>query len=947
MTGGVMDHLHIFLLLFLSFTTQGLALDTGLCSSALGMQSGAIPDDHITASSFFDDIVKAIYARAHVEVGGGAWCPRNMVNREGKEFIEVNLDHVHVVTKVEVQGRFGNGKGQEFTEQYKLHYWRPGLQHWVTYKDGHGNEMLEGNSNTYLAKSATLRPPVIASRVRFVPYSRQPRTVCMRVEVFGCNYTEGVVSYSMPEGNTRGGSDGLHDLIYDGSLEDGWLYGGLGQLIDGEIGHTNFRVDALGLDRGYEWVGWKNDSFQGRPVEIIFEFDDIRIFSSIHIYTNNFFTKDTQVFSHAVISFSIGGEYFTAHPEVYYEYVPDRIFDNARNITIKLENIPAKFIKIELFFALRWIMISDVAFVSVPCGCNLTEEIQPTIAPIPTNASTSSVRVPIVPTQSEPSDPLLVGLVTLGIVFCIIPLVLGVLYYRSRMLNKTKLPKTPPTLSNCSLNDTKKVSMKMKDLHINMNLSPMSNGYSIANGKLYGHVTMDDDATTSMYHEPYKMPLHNPGYYTLNHNAVVGPDTPLKCPLPIDTDDSIDYAVPQINAAPPPSFSEVIKSISPPPVPLTKPPNSRHNSIRSILRQTPTPPIPPMPVIPPPPEQEYYMAPKMCLASNIQGVTGTSIYAFVDCTMQHKEIHVQEITSHCLHPINKLGEGAFGVVQLCKFDNSIKYNRRHVVVKTLNMGVTEEVKEKFLQEVKLLSILDDPNIAKLIGVVTQSEPHAMVLEYMDYGDLYQFLKHHVTEEGSGSPHILANKIINRPPTISYGALVHIAAQIAAGMKHLESVNLVHRDLSARNCLVGFGLDIKISDFGMSRSLYSNEYYKVGESHTLLPIRWMSCESILQGRFSSKSDVWAFGVTLWEIFTMARRRPYDELSNEEVLENISHCHLGDGSGMSMLPQPAICPRDMYDMMTACWRANEKQRPPFWDVQMFLQRKNLGYTLDYVN
>ncbi|CAL4073575.1 unnamed protein product [Meganyctiphanes norvegica] len=536
-------------------------------------------------------------------------------------------------------------------------------------------------------------------------------------------------------------------------------------------------------------------------------------------------------------------------------------------------------------------------------------------------------------------------MVTLGIVFCIVPLVLGVLYYRSRILNKTKLPKTPPTLSNCSLNDTKKVSMKMRDLHINMNISPMSNGYSRANGKLYGHVTMDDDATTAMYHEPYKMHLHNPGYYTLNHNTMVGSDTSLKCPLPIDTDDSIDYAVPQINATPPPSFSEVIKSISPPPVPLTKPPNSRHNSIRSTLRQTPTPPIPPMPVIPPPPEQEYYMASKMCLASNIQGVTGTVIYAFEEDSMQQEERNVPEISSHHFHPISNLGEGVFGVVQLCEFGNNGNGNRRHVAVKTLKSGVTEEVKDKFLQEVKILSILDDPNIVSLIGVVTQSEPHAMVLEYMNYGDLHQFLKHHVTEEGSGSPHIMANRSTNRRPTISYGALVYIASQIASGMKHLESMNLVHRDLSARNCLVGFGLDIKISDFGMSRSLYSSEYYKVGDSHTSLPIRWMAWESILQGRFSSKSDVWAFGVTLWEILTMARRMPYDELSNEGVLENISHCHLGDGSGMSMLPQPAICPRDMYDMMTACWRANEKQRPPFWEIQMFLQRKNLGYTLDY--
>ncbi|KAL7632172.1 UNVERIFIED_CONTAM: hypothetical protein RMT77_017514 [Armadillidium vulgare] len=108
---------------------------------------------------------------------------------------------------------------------------------------------------------------------------------------------------------------------------------------------------------------------------------------------------------------------------------------------------------------------------------------------------------------------------------------------------------------------------------------------------------------------------------------------------------------------------------------------------------------------------------------------------------------------------------------------------------------------------------------------------------------------------------------------------------------------------------------------------------------------MAWESVLQGRFTTKSDVWAFGVTLWEILTMTRRQAYDELSDEGVLENVSHCYHGDGSGMILLPMPQLCPREMYDMLTACWRPNERQRPPFWEIHMFLQRKNLGYSLDY--
>ena len=122
-------------------------------------------------------------ARAHVESGGGAWCPRDLVHTKGHEYLEIDLSGLHVLTKVEVQGRFGNGQGLEFAPHYKLQYWRPGMDNWATYKNAKGDKLFEGNSNTYLATASILSPAVVASRVRFVPYSDHPRTVCMRVEV--------------------------------------------------------------------------------------------------------------------------------------------------------------------------------------------------------------------------------------------------------------------------------------------------------------------------------------------------------------------------------------------------------------------------------------------------------------------------------------------------------------------------------------------------------------------------------------------------------------------------------------------------------------------------------------------------------------------------------------------------------------------------------------------
>ncbi|KAK3856825.1 hypothetical protein Pcinc_036880 [Petrolisthes cinctipes] len=676
--------------------------------------------------------------------------------------------------------------------------------------------------------------------------------------------------------------------------------------------------------QGYEWVGWKNDSRGERPIEITFEFDAVRNFSSVHLYTNNFFTKDTQVFSRARVLFSVGGHYYHEQPPVDFENQVDRIFENARNVSIPLHNAAAKFVKLQLYFSLRWLLLSEVAFDSVPCGCNMTEESPPEVTtesgeqePVAYDAAQTPV-----PARASPSGLLVGGLATLGVVFGVVPVALCVLYYRHQLASKTKTPPSTPTSA-----DAKKVSMKMKDFQINMNLTPTAKGYSRAEGAVYGRVTMQEAA--ALYQEPYRGPLLNPGYHTLGHAAAA---SPLKCPLPLDTDDSVDYAVPDLNMTPPPPFSEVYTP--PPPVPLTRPPSTLPTT--RTRKESPLPP--PVPPIPPPPDQQYYAAPQLCHASNIQGVTGCVIYAAADDCNLTEERPVTEVPRQCVRPLETLGQGKFGTVQLCEVED--ESGPCLVAMKSLRAGASEDTKKDFRVEAGVLGRLDDPNIVRLVGVVSRSEPLAMLLEYMTHGDLYQFLSRH---RGTGP---LTPDCDSDLPPLSYGALMYMASQVASGMKYLESVNVVHRDLAARNCLVGDSLTIKISDFGMSRTLYSNDYYRLSEGRALLPIRWMAWESILQGKFSTKSDVWAFGVTLWEILTMARQQPYSELSDDGVLENVSHCYHGDGSGMMLLPQPQLCPRDVYQTMASCWRVSHRQRPPFWQIFMFLQRKNLGYSLDYV-
>ncbi|KAI4489613.1 hypothetical protein M0802_010974 [Mischocyttarus mexicanus] len=173
-----------------------------------------------------------------------------MVTKEGKEYLEVNLHSPRILTSVKTQGRFGNGHGVEYTEEYFVEYWRPGFNKWVRWRNRRGTELLAGNNNPYTEKEQIFDPAIVATKIRFIPYTSHMRMVCMRVELYGCSWIEGLVSYSMPQGIKRGSEVDLSDRTYDGNEEGGYLSGGLGQLVDGQKGPDNFRLDISGNGKG-------------------------------------------------------------------------------------------------------------------------------------------------------------------------------------------------------------------------------------------------------------------------------------------------------------------------------------------------------------------------------------------------------------------------------------------------------------------------------------------------------------------------------------------------------------------------------------------------------------------------------------------------------------------------------------------------------------------------
>ncbi|XP_064618269.1 tyrosine-protein kinase receptor TYRO3-like [Liolophura sinensis] len=290
------------------------------------------------------------------------------------------------------------------------------------------------------------------------------------------------------------------------------------------------------------------------------------------------------------------------------------------------------------------------------------------------------------------------------------------------------------------------------------------------------------------------------------------------------------------------------------------------------------------------------------------------------------------IYDRLIHPdkmetLGQIGKGAFGTVYQGRYrpDNN-PLHAQYVAIKNIKESCTYPEIKAFMEEAIVMAGFRHANVLTMIGVCVHPITHipTLILPFMEHGDLQKYLRKFRYEDD----------LKNMTPELHQ--LLSFCLHIARGMTYLSDMKFVHRDLAARNCMLDSNMVVRVADFGLTRDIYSDSYYRQ-DKNKLLPIKWMALESLRDRVFNFQTDVWSFGVTVWEIFTLGKV-PYPELENIQVLPELERGQ--------RLPKPDTCPVAVHDMVLKCWLENPKERPSFVDIVKSIEA-NLGEMSEYLD
>ncbi|NXS77305.1 DDR1 protein, partial [Erpornis zantholeuca] len=651
--------------------------------------------------------------------GDGAWCPAGPVFPAEEEFLEVDLGQLHLVTLVGTQGRHAGGHGREFAHQYRVRYSRD-RRRWLPWRDRWG--VIGGNEDPEGVVLKDLAPPPVARALRVYPRAPRAMSVCLRLELYGCPWEAGLLSYTAPRGHIMALDPipvVLNDSTYDGFTAGPLHFGGLGQLSDGVLGLDDFmRTRERRLWPGYDYVGWPRPPGPRPHVELEFEFQELRVFHTVQVHCNNLHTRGVGIFREAECRFK--RSLATAwEPSVATHSLAGAIKDpSARSVTVPLGGRHARFIQCRFFFGAEWMLFSEVSFISgwvngwvlgsmVGCwgqwlgvGVNVAPEEPELVPPV---------------AKAEPGQsPALLGCLG-AIILLLLALIILILRHR---LCAGALGKSQRRASEAALRV--QLSVPGDTVVINNATGGGARGLPryerIPPGPGPGSGAGEYQEPTRARPRPPSQPpgAANPAYRLL----------------------LATYAQPMGGLArAPPNGAKPINT------------DGKGGAVRG--------PHPPKP---------HPHRPHLCPShSSGEPEGGAGAYAEADVTGSSAyalagPAHGPALPSFPRRHLRfreKLGEGQFGEVLLCEviaphtlgLAPPLGSGPAHpapgrpllVAVKVLRPDATKNARRDFLQEARTLGRLRDPNIVRLLGVCEGPGPLCIVTEYMEHGDLHQFL----------------------------------------------------------------------------------------------------------------------------------------------------------------------------------------------------------------
>lgn len=294
----------------------------------------------------------------------------------------------------------------------------------------------------------------------------------------------------------------------------------------------------------------------------------------------------------------------------------------------------------------------------------------------------------------------------------------------------------------------------------------------------------------------------------------------------------------------------------------------------------------------------------------LQGVKETRVFTEEDIKRQRRRTRLgpQQFPRSDLLLLDKLGEGEYGPVYRGEaYGIGAKEKSRSVTVKMLATQASDDKRMLFQHDMSLLGSFNHFNVVGMLAVCTKDSPECILLDAGKPGDLLSYVREMATETKG-----------EQTMTISEVAtMLKMAHEVCLGLAYLASKLHVHKDVALRNCIIGYDGIVKVASFGLGPSLYPEAYCKVQGKD--LPIRWMPPEAISSTQFTPQSDVWAFGVLMWEFFTFGKL-PFEDKNNDEVISFVV-------KDFGKLSKPEGCAEDVYTIMSSCWELTPTSRPSF--------------------